>query len=69
MAKTSATVQPGPTLRVWWDGREVARVPFDPPPAALALIAALAGEVRVTSQKNSALRNFPLDADSALSYM
>jgi hypothetical protein len=39
------TVRPGPVLHLWQDGREVARVPLDTP-AALALIAALAAEVR-----------------------
>jgi hypothetical protein len=39
------TVRPGPVLHLWQDGGEAARVPLDTP-AALALIAALAGEVR-----------------------
>jgi hypothetical protein len=39
------TIRPGLVLHLWQDGREVARVPLDTH-AALALIAALAAEVR-----------------------
>jgi hypothetical protein len=44
------TVRPGPVLHLWQDGREVARVPLDTP-AALALIAALAAEVRAAQAR------------------
>jgi hypothetical protein len=47
MAKTLATVQSGPTLRVWWDGVEIARVDLDAP-AALALASALLREARAS---------------------
>jgi hypothetical protein len=36
---------PGPVLHLWQDGREVARVPPDPP-SARALVEALLREVR-----------------------
>jgi hypothetical protein len=45
------TVRPGPVLHLWHDGREVARVALEPP-AALALIAALAAEVRASLARN-----------------
>jgi hypothetical protein len=45
--RTLVTVRPGPVLHLWQDGREVARVALDTP-AALALIAALAAEVRAS---------------------
>jgi hypothetical protein len=41
------TVRPGPVAHDWRDGQEVARVQLDVI-GALALIAALAGEVRAT---------------------
>jgi hypothetical protein len=47
MSKTLATVQAGPTLRVWWDGVEIARVDLDAP-AALALASALLREARAS---------------------
>jgi hypothetical protein len=45
------TVRPGPVLHVWWQGREIAAVPLDTP-AALALIAALAAEVRAAQARD-----------------
>jgi hypothetical protein len=47
MTGVLVTVRPGPVLHAWQDGREAARVPLDAP-AALALIAALAAEVRAS---------------------
>jgi hypothetical protein len=44
---TLVTVRPGPVLHVWRDGVEVARAELDTG-AALALIAALAAEVRAS---------------------
>jgi hypothetical protein len=45
------TVRPGPVLHLWQDGREVARVPLDTA-AALALVEALAAEVRAAQARD-----------------